>query len=75
MSSKVRRFWYVMSPGARRSGIIHRAFDKMLEGEKLACGLRIQPRWKYGNRAHLFNIAYDLWNRETLHVCKRCEAA
>jgi hypothetical protein len=41
----VRRFYYIGSPA---SNVRHRHFGKLLEGEAVSCGLRLQKGWKWG---------------------------
>jgi ribosomal protein L34E len=45
--SKERRFYYVTAPGG---DVVHLHWGKLLEGEKLACGRRLQKGWHWVTR-------------------------
>lgn len=56
---KPLRFVYIGNPART---VVHIHYGKLLEGEAVACGQRLQRGWKWGPRKHRT-------------VCKRCEAA
>jgi hypothetical protein len=58
--TKPKRFWYVQSP---HSGIYHRHFGPLAEGEQAACGLRLKPKWLYTVR------------KPRGSICIRCDAS
>jgi hypothetical protein len=60
---RMRRFTYVVAPNG---GVLHLAFGKLLEGEKLACGRRMAPKWKYGLR-------YKIDPSHHLPLCSKCQ--
>lgn len=62
----VRRFSYITAPAG---SVLHLAFGKLLEGEPVACGIRIQPKWRYASH---YTLDKEFGKRP---VCKRCVAA
>lgn len=59
---RLRRFTYVM---AVNGGVLHLAFGKLGEGEKVACGRRMQVKWKWGLR-------YIVDPTHQIPVCAKC---
>ncbi len=61
---RLRRFTYVI---AKTGGVLHLAFGKLGDGEKVACGARMKPKWRFGLR-------YKIDPTHQVPLCAKCEA-